>query len=255
MVEKWKLALKEFLKKYEEDDDVIGAVLYGSYALDDYDDSSSINVYLVLKDGCNYSKRGDIDSNSYLVEYFMNTKYKIINCMEYEFKENKQFTAMIFAYGKIIYDTDGTVKYLQDKALEYIDKPFNEIGSYELDKNNYYLWNYLDKLKVALKENNPQFNLIYYSLLDSVYDMYAEFLALPKLPKVKVYKILTDKEYRRKYHVFKLPEDEFIKLYIKCFEIDKPANMYKNIESLINYYYKKQGGFNIRTFEIEIKNN
>ena len=48
-----------------------------------------------------------------------------------------------------------------------------------------------------------------------------------------------------------LPEDEFINLYLKCYNLDKPDRMYKNIEELINYYYKKQGGFNIRTFELK----
>ena len=104
---------------------------------------------------------------------------------------------------------------------------------------------------VSLKENSFNFNLIYYSLLGDVYDKYAEFLALPKLPKTKIYKILTDEDYRRECHVFNLPEREFIKLYVKCFEMDKPSVMYKNMENLINYYYEKQGGFNIRTFKLK----
>lgn len=253
MIEKWKLALREFLKKYEEDDDVIGAILCGSYATGNYNESSDIDVYLVLKDDCNYSKKGNTDSSSYLIEYFMNTKTGILDLMENEFSNNKHSTSMMFAYGKIIYDLNGAVKYLQDKALEYIDTSFNEITSDKLDNNNYHLWNYLDELKVTLKENNPEFNLIYYSLLGDVYDMYTEFLGLSKLPKTKIYKILTDEEYRRNYHIFKLPDNEFIKLYIKCFELDKPNIMYNNMEKLISYYYKKQGGFNIRTFEITTK--
>lgn len=254
MFEKWKLALREFLKKYEEDDDVIGAILCGSYALDCYNELSDIDVYLVLKDECNYIKRGMADSNSYLIDYFMSNKDGILASMEDEFNNNKNSTSMMFAYGKIIYDLDDTVKHLQSKALEYIDLSFNEITSTKLDNNNYYLWNSLNELKVALKESNPQFNLIYYSLLDNIYDMYAEFLGLSFLPKTKIYKILSDEEYRRKLHIFKLPEKEFIKLYLKCFELDKPSLMYSNIEELINYYYKKQGGFNIRTFEVTKEN-
>ena len=33
--------------------------------------------------------------------------------------------------------------------------------------------------------------------------------------------------------------------------MDKPSVMYKNMENLINYYYEKQGGFNIRTFKLK----
>ncbi len=254
MIEKWKLALREFLKKYEEDDDVIGAILCGSYATGNQNEYSDIDVYLVLKNDVNYQERGNTDSNSYLIEYFMRPVWKIKKNMEEEFNDNDLSTANMFAYGKIIYDLDGSVKELQNKALEYIDKPLNNINSEKLDMNNYFLWDYLDELKVCLKENNPQFNLIYYSALKDVYDAYMEYLCIPKLPVTKIYKILTDEKYRRRYHVFKLPEDEFIKLYTRCFEIEKPNKMYKNIEELINYYYKKQGGFSIKQFKTRNKN-
>ena len=257
MVEKWKLALKEFLKKYEEDDDVIGALLCGSYATGNQNEYSDIDVYLVLKDNVTYFLRGNSESNSFLIEYFMNTKEGIKDFMEKEFNNFKHSITNMFAYGKIIYDLDGSVKELQDLALEYIDRPFKNISSSKLDINNYHVWDLLDELKVSLKEERLDFNKIYYMLLNDIYDIYAEYLGVQKLPKTKIYKILTDEDYRKKYHVFKLPEDEFINLYLKCYNLDKPDRMYKNIEELINYYYKKQGGFNIRAFKLrsEIERN
>lgn len=251
MVEKWKIALKEFLKEYEDNDDVIGAILCGSYATGNQNEYSDIDVQLVLKDTCDYSIHGVTESNSYLIEYFINPVYKIKEYMELNYKKNKQMTQNMFAYGKIIYDLDGSVKELQDLALEYIDRPFKNISSSKLDINNYHVWDLLNELKVSLKEERLDFNKIYYMLLNDIYDIYAEYLGVQKLPKTKIYKILTDEDYRKKYHVFKLPEDEFINLYLKCYNLDKPDRMYKNIEKLINYYYKKQGGFNIRTFELK----
>lgn len=250
MIEKWKLALKEFLKEYENNDDVIGALLCGSYATGNNNDNSDIDVYLVLKDNVNYFKRGNTESNSFLVEYFMNTKDGIKDFMKSEFDNNKLSTISMFAYGKIIYDLEGKVKELQDLALDYIDRPFNPITTSTLDKNNYYLWDMLDEIEVSLKEQRYDFLKLYYNLLNNIYNIYAEYEAIPKLPDSKVYKILTDSEYRKKYHVFKLPDKEFIKLYLKCYEDNKPNIMYKNISKLINYYYEKQGGFNIRTFEL-----
>lgn len=250
MVEKWKLALKEFLKQYEEDDDVVGAVLCGSYATGNYNEYSDIDVCLVLKDGTLYEERGCVDSSSYLVEYFMYSKQKYKEYMKTQYNKGKMILINMLAYGKIIYDVDGSVKELQNLALDYIDKPLNNITADKLDMNNYHLWDKLDELKVCLKENNPQFNLVYYNLLGDVYDAYSEYLSIPKLPKTKIYKILTDEDFRRKYHIFKLPEEEFIRLYINCFELQKTDIMYKNMEELINYYYKKQGGFNIRTFKL-----
>ena len=251
MTEKWKVALKEFLKEYEEDEDVVGALLCGSYALDTQNDKSDIDVYLVLRDGTEYYERGNSESISYLIEYFKNTKAGIKDFMEKEFNKNKLSTISMFAYGKIIYDMDGSVKELQDLALDYIDKPFNNITSDRLDVNNYHLWDMLDELKVAKDEERNDFYKLYYDLLTDVYDIYAEYLGISKLAKSKVYKILTDEEYRKKYHVFHIPEEEFVNMYLRCHNVGSMELMYNNISNLINYYYKKQGGFNIREFSLK----
>lgn len=248
MIDKWKLALKEFLKKYEKDEMVVGAVLYDSYALGIQNEYSNIKVYLVLKDSANYKEKGFFDSNSYLIEYIIKPLSKIKDTIKNEFDNGYLTTAKIFSYGKVIYDLDDSVKELSNKALDYIDSNLKVISSDKVNYNNYHIWNYLNELKSNLKENSMQFNLTYYKLLDMVFNSYLEYLGVPKLKEDKIYKVLTDYEYRRKCHIYKLPEEEFIKLYLNCLEIDKASTMLKNIESLVNYYYKKEGGFNIRVF-------
>ena len=250
MVEKWKISLKEFLKKYEEDDDIIGAILCGSYAYDTYNENSDINVYLISKNSVNYTETGYDESNSYIISYNIQSFNSIKKDMELVFNVNSFNLINMFAYGKIIYDLDGSVKKLQDIALEYIDRPVNNISRERLDLNNQILWSMMKDLKTSLKEERLDFNKIYYFILDKTYYFYSDYLSIPPLPKEKLYKLLTDANYREKNHIFKLPEDEFIKLYLKCYEFDKPEVMYKNINNLIDYYYKKQGGFNIRNFKI-----
>lgn len=250
MIDKWKLALKEFLKEYEEDEMVIGAILYDSYALNLQNEYSNIKVYLVLKDSANYEKKGFFDSNSYLIEYIMKPKGKIKDDIKYEFQNGTLTTAKIFAYGKIIYDLEDGIKEISSTSLEYIDNNLKVINSDKVNYNNYHIWNYLNELKSNLKEKNMQFNLTYYKLLDLIFKSYISYLGIPNFDENKIYKILTDYEYRRKYHIYKLPEEEFIKLYLNCFELDKPSIMLKNIENLVNYYYKNVGGFNIRTYSI-----
>lgn len=253
MVEKWKLALKEFLKNYEDNDDVIGAILCGSYATGNNNEYSDIDVQLVLKDTCNYSSHGVTESNSYLIEYFINPVSKIKEYMEENYKRNKQTTQNMFGYGKIIYDLEDEVKKLQDLALEYIDKPFETITSKELDLYNYRIWDFFDELKALKKEENPSFNLIYYKLLDKVYEAYCKMQGLPVMPSTRVYKILTDEKFRKNYHVFNLPNEKFTALYLRCYKDSSVDTMYKNMNNLINYYYEIQGGFNIRSFSTEIK--
>ena len=114
----------------------------------------------------------------------MNPVWKIKEEMEDEFNENKLCTINMFAYGKIIYDLDGNVKKLQNLALEYIDKPLKSIVSNKLDNNNYHIWDYLDELKVSLKENREDFRTIrgwsYYSRSKEYSEHY-------KLKKDKLY--------------------------------------------------------------------
>jgi len=248
MVEKWKIALKEFLDNYKEDDDVIGAILCGSYANGTYNENSDIDVQLILKNSATYQERGNTESNSYLIEYAINPKYVIRDYFKKQYENGQMPLIYMFAYGKIIYDLDGSTEELQKLALDYIDKPLDPISSEKLEKNNYRIWDKHDELKVALKEERDDFLSIYYVLLNDIYNCYCEYIAVPKYPDAKLYKILTDEEYRKKHHIFKLPEEEFIRLYLKCYDLKDMNVMYKNITKLIEYYYNVQGGFNIRTF-------
>ena len=250
-MDKWKLALKEFLKDYEEDDNVIGAVLSGNYANDTYNSFSHIEVILVLKDELNYTEKGINSIQSFMIEY-----YKLpVKTIKRYFKENynnrKLTMVNMFAYGKIIYDLECKVKELQDLALDYIDRPFDVISSYELSLNNYLIWNSLNELKSLMDDNNLNFNMVYYNLLWKIYEVYSMYLGIPILSKTKLYRILTDSAYQKKYHVFKLPDEKFIDLYLNCYNELRKEEMYKNISKLVNYYYTKQGGFNIRTFNLK----
>ena len=232
MVEKWKIALKEFLKQYEEDDDVVGALLFGSYSNNTYNDYSDINVYLVLKNTANYSETGVTESNSYIINYYKKSINEIKDTLHDEIIISNRMYINIFAYGKIIYDLDGSLKTLQDIY-------------------NKEIWYELKNLKALLPEERADFKICYYRLLDDIYFKYSRYKCIQRPQESKIYKILTDQKYREKTHVFKLPEEEFIKLYLKCYEEKDYDTMYKNISRLIDYYYTKQGGFNIRTYELK----
>jgi len=251
VIEKWKLALKEFLKKYEDDDSVVGAILYGDYLSDNHDEDSIIKVQFILKETCNYDKMGFCESNSYIINYSFNTKKDLYRKLKIDYDNNKDITAKILAYGKVIYDLDDDIKELQNKALEYIDKALSGISKDKKDLNNYKIWKLNKELKKAFNENSPIFSIIYYELLGKIYDYYCENFYLIKIPLFDVYKAFKSEKYRKENHIFKLPDEEFVKLYLKCYKESSYDVMYKNINKLVDYYYKRIGGFNIRLFEIE----
>lgn len=249
MVEKWKLALKEFLKEYEDDDDVIGALLYGSYANDTYNDYSDINVYLVLRDEAEYFEEGITESNSYIISYYKKNYSGIKENMEDELKLSiYNQTSTIFAYGKILYDVNGSVKELQDLALTYIDNGMKNVDSEILDISNKNIWYLSKELKASYYEERLDFYELYYELLHEIYRSYCRYENIPVGDRLKIYKNLSNKEFRGKNHIFKVPDEKFTKMYLKCYEQDKTKTMFDNITRLLNYYYEKQGGYNIRNY-------
>lgn len=250
LVEKWKIALSEFLKSYEDDDDVVGALLCGSYASGNNNKESDIDVQLILKDDASYSERGNKIVNGYMIEYFMNPSWKIKEYFESNYEKDLQTAANMFGYGKIIYDNYGKVKELQEKALEYLDKDVKTIDDAKLLMNNYHMSHSLRNLKSLLDDKSPAFFEVYYVLLNSILNSYYEYVGLPKLPANKAYKILSDETYRKNYHIFKVPEDNFIKLYLDCYKENDADVMYKKISKLIEYCFIKCGNFKIDGFKL-----
>ena len=75
----------------------------------------------------------------------------------------------------------------QDLGVNYIYQSVFNKTSNDLDMNNYHIWDLLDELSSSLKEESERFNLIYYKLLSEMYNIYSEYLGMPKLPETKIY--------------------------------------------------------------------
>lgn len=250
MIEKWKKALSTFLEKYEDNEDVIGALLTGSYASGNQNKNSDIDVCIILKDSVDFQERGDKLVNGYLIEYFMNPSWKIKEYFDKNYDNGMCTMANMFCYGKVIFDTEGKVKELQDLATKYIDKELKPLKEQELLNNNYHIWDYYNELKTMLEEDSKYFYSVYYNLINKVLQSYYKYLQIPLLPEEKAYKILTNNSFREKYHIFKLPDEKFIDLYVNCYTGKDKQFMYDNITKLITYYYDKTGGFDINNFII-----
>lgn len=249
MIEKWKIALSKFLEEYEDNDDVVGAVLVGSYATGNNNKNSDIDVQIILRDSCSYQTRGVKEVNGFLIEYFINPVWKVKEYFEKDYEIGSTAMANMLCYGKIIFDLEKKAEELQKLATEYLDKPLKPKTEIEIGKNNYHVWDLYDELKSLLDDDSKYFDSVYYELIDKVLNSYYEYLEIPKLPRTKVYKILSNDKFREKYHIFKVPEKSFIDLYLNCFDKDSLDEKYENVTKLINYYYEKTGGFNIKGFE------
>lgn len=83
--------------------------------------------------------------------------------------------------------------------------------------------------------------------MDKLIETYYDFNCLPHVSHAKIQKILTDKEFAKRYHATKLPNHEFTDLLINCFNADK-NNKLSAIDKLYNYVIQSGGGFDIGKF-------
>jgi predicted nucleotidyltransferase len=235
----WKLALNEFIQKYLKDDDVEAIMLVGSYAVENQNQYSDIDVYVILNDNAKYRERGNKLIDNYLIEYFVNPIHKVREYLEEDKRGHGGAMANMLLKGKIIFDRNNIVPVLREEALAAKDQiP-------EKDPMKYYAcWHAFDEYLAAAYHNELQ----YYLCLKYLVDCYLANNGYCILPEQKIEKFFKDAEYRAKYDIGKFPDNEFNHLVIKCF--DYPNR--HNLQALYNFVIE-DGKFDINNFVLRNK--
>ena len=100
---------------------------------------------------------------------------------------------------------------------------------------------------LSLKQDGYPIDLLYWTLVDKLIDAYYDFNCLPHVSHAKIQKILTDKDFAKRYHADKSPDKKFTKLLMDCFYAKQKDKM-PAITKLYNYVMKSGGGFDIGQF-------
>ena len=90
-------------------------------------------------------------------------------------------------------------------------------------------------------------DLLYWTLVDKLIEAYYDFNCLPHISHAKIQKILTDKEFAKRYHADKQPDEKFTELLNGCFDA-KQKDKISAIDQLYNYVIESGGGFDIGKF-------
>lgn len=232
----WKLALNEFIKKYLDDDDVEAILLVGSYAVNNQNKYSDIDVYIILNDNVNYRERGNKRVDNYLIEYFINPIHKVLEYLQNDKRGHGGAMANMLLKGKVLFDRNNIVPFLQQEA-----QAAKEIIP-EKDPMKYYAcWHAFDEYLAAAYHNELQ----YYLCLKYLVDCYLANNGYCALPEQKIEKFFKDAKYREKYDIGKFPNNEFNNLVIKCF--DYPNK--QNLQALYNFVIE-DGKFDINNFAL-----
>ena len=246
----WEKSLDKFLLKYKNCDEVVGAFLCGSYATENYTPNSDIDVYIITADGTTWRERGNIKIDGFLIEYFINPVNKCISYLEKENKEDRRLcTTGMLAFGNILFDKTGAIKKLQNMALKYYDKSFEEYNDFKLQTDLYHCWDFLDELE-SLYQNKQNIEFTYYILLEQLIEVHYYKNGYSMIPITKVERLYKDEEYCKKYNLRDIPKKEFCDLVLKCIEDKELEKRIKNIKTLYKYTIDDCGGFDINSFKL-----
>lgn len=246
-MEKWELIIEKFLEQYKNEDYFLGAILTGSYATGNNDVNSDIDIFIVTKDSTTWRERGNKLIDGYMIEYFINPVRQVLKEFDDGFKDNAIATTLIFAGSKILYDKDGTIEKLVNRAKEDLNKDIEPIPDFKWKMNCYTIWHSFYELNSKyIKREDIDFT--YNIFLNDVIEAYFLNNEIPLLPVNKIERILNDEEYRRKYNVKKLPDNEFIDNLLKCFNEKDYDKKFINAKELYVYYMNQNIKFDINNF-------
>ena len=247
---KWKLAIEKFLEKYKNEDYFLGAILTGSYATGNNNENSDIDIYIVTTDDTKWRERGNKNIDGFLIEYFINPKKKILSYMEKELQDYHMSTTMIFVNAKILYDKDGTINELINIAKNNsMLTNLADIDDFKFKMNCYSVWDGFDELE-AKYNNHEDIDFSYYMFLQRVLDSYFYNKQIPSIPLNKIEIIFKNNDYRKKYNVKKLPDQEFITKIIKCLDEKNYDKKFVCAKDLYKYFLSQFTNFDINNLVI-----
>lgn len=249
-MKEWELAVEKFLDDYKNEDYFVGAILTGSYATGNNDENSDIDVYIVTTDDTKWRERGNKRVDGFLIEYFINPRKKILSYFDEELHNYHLSTTMIFVNSKVLYDQNGTVEELIKVAKNNIEMMnLADVDEFKFKMNCYSIWDGFDELE-AKYNRNDDIDLSYYIFLQRVLEAYFYNKQIPSIPLNKVERIFKDEEYRKRYNVRKLPDEEFIEKVIKCLNEKEYDNKFICAKELYNYLLSEFPTFDINNLVV-----
>lgn len=251
-MDKWKMAVEEFLQPYINKDYFVGAILTGSYATGNNHADSDIDLFIITKDTTDWRERGNRLINGMMIEYFINPIRQIVSEMDTGFDNNNIATTLMFAGSRILYDTDDIIKGLVERAKDDLTKEIAPISAYSWNMNCYNVWHSFYELTSKHKKR-IDIEFSYNMFLNNIIKAHFANNQIPYLPVHKTERILSDSAYRERYNLKKLPEKEFTDKLLACFTAKEYNDKYICAEELYNYYMGVNPDFDINNFSFRSK--
>ncbi len=219
--------------------DYIGVIVYGSYVGERSNTLSDLDV-MIVKSNYKTQDCGSLLVNNIRVEYFVQDLKRLYQLIKIEIERNDPSHLTKFATCEVLYDTDGKIKEFVDYAKTLYNtriKPsFNDTDKFSVFSIN----NKMEDLESLINEES--FYAVYYTILERIRTLYAKINGIIDLPITKIEKIYNNEDFAKKYissTLHKLPQQEFIDLYLECIKIGSKMEMFNNLKKLFIYSFGK----------------
>jgi len=182
-------ATKNFLEELKQRDDVIGVIMFGSWARGNNRPDSDVDLVVILTEG--YRRT---------VEYRDGQAFEIIYTTEkgaFEYWEShKDDAAGLWTIAKILFDKNGTVERLKTKIKNVLDAGKKPIDEYQLGQFRFDAKDQLKYVENILATDPTTANLILsnkvFALTELFFDIRQMWTPAPKQRLAEIQKISPD---------------------------------------------------------------
>lgn len=244
-MERWEAAIHKFLMNWKDREDVIGAMVCGSFITGNPTDRSDIDIHIILSDEVTWRERGNKLVDGFLIEYFANPQKQIRSYFSEDYINRSTMSMVQFITGKVIFDKHDMIAQLKMEASEWKDRKYDKLDASLIEIRKYSLWDTFDNLLDCFETGGKDFVFVYHQSLLQLFNDYCSFLNIEQIPFYQITRYLSDPNYLSKYLKEPFPDREFSEMYVEAIEILEQRQMIEIYEKLLNHVYQKLGGFNI----------
>jgi len=162
---------QEFLENLKGREDVLGIILFGSYARGNHRSDSDVDLVVILNEG--YRRA---------VEYKYKQAFEIIyttaeGALDF-WKSHKDDCANLWEVAKILYDKDGTIETLKQEAENVIREGKKRIDSYQIGQFKFSAEDELSAVESLIENDSTTANLVLQKTVSSLTELFFDLRQL-----------------------------------------------------------------------------
>src|SRR5690554_5091223 len=195
----WEDALNKFLVNWMKRNDVVGALICGSYITGSPTNRSDIDVHIILSDEADWRERGNQYVDGYLIEYFVNPPRQIREYFSKDYDDRSTMSMVQFITGRVIFDHHGIIEQLKVEANHWKAKKYGHEDAAMIEIKKYRLWDSLDNLLDCYETDRVDFTFVYQHSLVLLFNDYCALLNIEKIPYYQISHYLSVPSYLSQY--------------------------------------------------------